>query len=118
MFGCLFMKFLGLGLEGRVPDARTTWLFREKLTTAGAIKTLFERFDTTLRRAGYIAMLGQIVDASLIAAPRQRRQSPNRICVRPDVNVAQKQKNICPNRPHPTKRFGRAPWPKVLLGVK
>jgi hypothetical protein len=29
-------------LEDRVPDARTIWLFREKLTTAGAIKRLFE----------------------------------------------------------------------------
>jgi Transposase domain (DUF772) len=27
-----FMRFLGLGLSDRVPDARTIWLFREKLT--------------------------------------------------------------------------------------
>lgn len=67
-----FMRFLGLGLEDRVPDARTIWLFREKLTTSGAIKRLFERFDAMLRQAGYIAMSGQIVDASLVAAPRQR----------------------------------------------
>jgi hypothetical protein len=39
-----FMRFLGLGLEDRVPDARTIWLFREKLTTARAIKRLFEQF--------------------------------------------------------------------------
>jgi hypothetical protein len=25
-----FMRFLGLGLQDRVPDARTIWLFREK----------------------------------------------------------------------------------------
>jgi transposase len=67
-----FMRFLGLGLEDRVPDARTIWLFREKLTTAGAIKRLSEQFDAMLRQAGYIAMSGQIVDASLVAAPRQR----------------------------------------------
>jgi IS5 family transposase len=67
-----FMRFLGLSLSDRVPDARTIWLFREKLTKAGAIKTLFQRFDAMLRAAGYIAMSGQIVDASLIAAPRQR----------------------------------------------
>jgi transposase, IS5 family len=30
-----FMRFLGLGLVDRVPDARTIWLFREKLTRAG-----------------------------------------------------------------------------------
>ena len=66
-----FMRFLGLGLSDRVPDARTIWLFREKLTKAGAIGSLFERFDATLRQSGYIAMSGQIIDASLIAAPRQ-----------------------------------------------
>ena len=67
-----FMRFLGLGLSDRVPDARTIWLFREKLTKAEAIKTLFDHFDACLRLAGYIAMSGQIVDASLVAAPRQR----------------------------------------------
>jgi transposase, IS5 family len=67
-----FMRFLGLGLSDRVPDARTIWLFREKLIRAGAIQRLFERFDATLRSAGYIAMSGQIVDASLVIAPRQR----------------------------------------------
>jgi hypothetical protein len=46
-----FMRFLGLGLEDRVPDARTIWLFREKLTTAGVIKRLFEQFDAMLRQA-------------------------------------------------------------------
>ena len=40
-----FMRFLGFGLSDRVPDARTIWLFREKLTKAGAVGPLFERFD-------------------------------------------------------------------------
>ena len=53
-----FMRFLGLGLSDRVPDARTIWLFREKLTKAEAIKALFERFDAMLRDTGYIAMSG------------------------------------------------------------
>src|SRR5450759_4769586 len=65
-----FMRFLGLGLEDRVPDARTIWLFRKRLTTAGAIKTLFERLDATLRQADYIAMSGQIVDAIRLAMIR------------------------------------------------
>ena len=67
-----FMRFLGLGLSDRVPDARTIWLYREKLTKAGVIETLFERFDEAVRGSGYIAMSGQIVDASLVAAPKQR----------------------------------------------
>ena len=30
-----FMRFLGLGISDRVPDAKTVWLFRELLTRAG-----------------------------------------------------------------------------------
>jgi transposase, IS5 family len=67
-----FMRFLGLALGDRVPDATTIWLFREKLTKAGVIQALFSRFDAAVRAAGYIPMSGQIVDASLVAAPRQR----------------------------------------------
>ena len=67
-----FMRFLGLALSDRVPDAKTIWLFREHLTEAGAIQTLFDRFDATLRNAGYLPMSGQILDATLAAAPRQR----------------------------------------------
>ena len=42
------------------------------MTRAGAIQSLFERFDAMLCEAGYIAMSGQIVDSSLVAAPKQR----------------------------------------------
>ena len=67
-----FMRFLGLALEDRVPDAKTIWLFREQLTRAGAIERLFQRFDAVLRAAGYLAMGGQIVDATVIQARRPR----------------------------------------------
>src|SRR3712207_9498072 len=67
-----FMRFLGLGLADPVPDANTIWAFREALERAGAVQALFARFDATLREAGYLAMGGQIVDASIVAAPQQR----------------------------------------------
>lgn len=67
-----FMRFLGLALEDRVPDAKTIWLFREQLTQAGAIERLFARFEAVLRRAGYLAMAGQIVDATVVEARRPR----------------------------------------------
>jgi len=66
------MRFLGLGLSDRVPDAKTIWAFRERLTQAGAVDGLFARFDSALQEAGYIAMGGQLVDATLVAAPKQR----------------------------------------------
>jgi transposase, IS5 family len=67
-----WMRFLGLGLGDPVPDANTIWTFREALTKAGAVERLFELFDQELRAAGYLAMAGQLVDASIVAAPKQR----------------------------------------------
>lgn len=67
-----FMRFLDLGVEDPVPDAKTVWLYREKLAQAGMVKTLFDRFDAYLRENGYLAMGGQIVDASIVPVPKQR----------------------------------------------
>lgn len=67
-----FMRFLGLSLGDRVPDAKTIWLFREQVTKAGVIKKLFRQFDQFLRNSGFEAKKGQIVDASIVSAPKQR----------------------------------------------
>jgi IS5 family transposase len=72
-----FMRFLGLGLSDPVPDANTIWTFREALTRARinakpAIEVLFRAYEAALTQAGFLAMGGQIVDASIIAAPKQR----------------------------------------------
>ncbi|MDE2883029.1 MAG: IS5 family transposase [Acidobacteriota bacterium] len=67
-----FMQFLGLGLEDRIPDATTVWLYRERLAKAGVVEKLFEMFDAFLRERGYQAMGGQIIDASIVPVPTQR----------------------------------------------
>jgi transposase len=77
-----FMRFLALGLQDRVPDAKTVWLFREQLTRAKAIDGLFARFDAHLQDHGYLAMSGQMVDASIVAAPRQRNTEDEKALIR------------------------------------
>ena len=67
-----FMRFLDLSLGDAVPDEKTIWLFREQLTEAGLIKRLFEEFDAFLEEKGFSARKGQIIDASIVEAPRQR----------------------------------------------
>src|SRR6478672_5225481 len=67
-----FMRFLDLELEDPVPDATTIWLFREALAQAGLINELFERFGQHLEAEGYIARGGQIIDATIVSAPKQR----------------------------------------------
>jgi transposase, IS5 family len=66
------MRFVGLALHEPVPDAKTIWLFREQLARAGAAEQLFARFDALLRTKGWLAMGGQIVDATVIEARRPR----------------------------------------------
>ena len=60
-----------------VPDANTIWTFREALTRAKldgkpAIEVLFRAYEAALTGAGFLAMGGQIIDASIVAAPKQR----------------------------------------------
>lgn len=77
-----FGRFLGLDEGDNTPDETTIWRFREALVRANAIETLFARFDAHLKARGYLAMGGQIVDASIISAPRQRMSDEERALVR------------------------------------
>ena len=47
-----FMRFLGLGLQDRTPDATTVWQYRERLAQAGIVEELFDRFDSFCGRVG------------------------------------------------------------------
>lgn len=67
-----FMRFLKLSLGDKVPDAKTIWSFREQLGNAGLERKIFDQFDNYLRQNGYMAKQGQIVDASIVAVPKQR----------------------------------------------
>ena len=67
-----FMRFLGLGLEDPVPDATTVWQYREQLVQAEVVDELFSAFDGYLKAQGWLAMGGQIIDASIVPVPKQR----------------------------------------------
>jgi IS5 family transposase len=69
-----FMRFLGLELEDRVPDAKTVWSFREQLKVLNLVDELFVRFHEQLASHGYVARSGQMVDATFVEVPRQRNK--------------------------------------------
>ncbi|MBC6411432.1 MAG: IS5 family transposase, partial [Hyphomonadaceae bacterium] len=48
------------------------WTFREHLKKAGVMDDLFAAFGRQIMASGYQAAHGQVVDASLISAPKQR----------------------------------------------
>jgi IS5 family transposase len=66
-----FRRFLGID-DKQIPDAKTIWLYRDKLAQSGKGNELFIRFSETLNQEGLIAHEGQIVDASFVEAPKQR----------------------------------------------
>jgi IS5 family transposase len=67
-----FGRFLGLHISQKVPDATTIWRFREDLVKAGIVEELFATFNAHLRANGFMAMKGQIVDASIVNVPKRR----------------------------------------------
>ena len=67
-----FMRFLGLVINDRLPDAKTIWLFRNKPTKAGLIEVLFRLLDNQLNKDGFTVDAVKLVDASFVEVPVQR----------------------------------------------
>ena len=67
-----FQRFLGLSLGETVPDAKTIWLFKDRLCQSGAMEKLFAAFNEQLESKGIITHRGTIIDATFVDAPRQR----------------------------------------------
>jgi transposase, IS5 family len=111
-----FARFLGLGLEDTVPDATSLWLFREQLAKAGLIETLFDQFGQHLEAHGYIARGGQIVDATIVAVPKQRNERDENTTIKagetPDGwaenphKLAQKDRDARWTKKHGRSHFG------------
>ncbi len=77
-----WMRFLDFDLGRPTPDENTIRGYRERLMKAGAIRGLFDAFDRQLRAAGYLAMGGQIVDATLVSAPKQRNRQDEKSAIK------------------------------------
>lgn len=98
-----WMRFCGLSPGDAVPDANTLWDFREALIATGALEALFARLDRAITEAGYLPMSGQIVDATLVAAPRQRNTEDEKARIKagesaekiwPDTPAKARQKDV------------------------
>ncbi len=76
-----FKKFLDLETGDKVPDEKTIWAFREKVTRKGLVEKLFDLFIKFLETKELIFNEGQLIDASFTLAPRQRntREENNKI---------------------------------------
>lgn len=61
-----FKRFLGLSQAQKSPDAKTFWLYRERIKFKGLETKIFDWFLGQINAAGYTAREGQIIDASFV----------------------------------------------------
>ena len=63
-----FIEFVGLHPHSEVPDAKSIWLFKDKLTKASCLKPLFSEVLRQIEAKGFIAQGGQIMDATILSS--------------------------------------------------
>lgn len=82
-----FQRFLGLEKSGKVPDAKTIWLWRERLNKQDLMGDISAAISLQLQQAGYIARGGQMIDATLISAPVQRNTREENKKIKQDEKI-------------------------------
>jgi len=106
-----FLRFLDLEHSPRVPDAKTIWVWRERLKTHDLIGDISAAVSGQLDRAGFIARGGQIIDASIVNAPIQRNTREENAAIKADAtpqdwsDAKRAQKDVDARW---TKKHGRA----------
>ncbi len=109
-----FQRFAGLEHSGRVPDAKTLWVWRERLKKQDLIGDISEAVGRQLSASGFIARGGQIIDASIVTVPIQRNPKADNEVIRQgdvppdwsDAKRAQKDVEARWTRKHGKSYFG------------
>ncbi len=68
-----YQRFCGLTQAINIPDRTTIWHFENRIGEAGA-QALFDGVSAQLFKQGFIARGGQIIDATLVPAPKQHNR--------------------------------------------
>ncbi|GBU23213.1 transposase [Fibrobacteres bacterium R8-0-B4] len=121
-----FMRFLGLSINDRVPDAKTIWLFRENIVKADVHKKLFDLFEKHLESQRLITRKGSIIDASFVEAPRQHNTRDENEQIKNGVipenwkpnKLRQKDVDAQWSRKHDMRHYGYKNEPKVDVDSK
>lgn len=85
-----FKRFVGLDVTEKAPDAKTIWLWRERLIQHGYVERLFAWFQEELSKHGYAPQSGQIVDATFVPTHRPTGKMDKQIAEGKDLKPAQK----------------------------
>jgi hypothetical protein len=76
-----------------------------RFRASGTLKRVMKAFEWQLQKKGYIPMAGQIVDASLVPAPKQRNTDGEKAAIK----AGKSAREIWPDEPN--RRPRRTPTP-------
>jgi IS5 family transposase len=82
-----YQRFCGLSQAANIPDRTTVWVFENRIGAAGA-QALFDGMNGQLLAKGFIARGGQIIDATLVPAPKQHMSKEEKELVGQDAMPA------------------------------
>ena len=94
-----WISFFDFDLSDAMSDENTIRHYCNRLTESGTLETLMQAFEQQLREAGYLAMGGQIVDATLAAAPKQRNTEDEKAAINAGKSTRQIWRSQ-PNKAH------------------
>ena len=72
-----FQEFIGVCEYDLIPDARTIWVFKERLRKEKLDKILFDKINYYIKKNKCIIRIGFIIDASIVEVPVQNSQEKN-----------------------------------------
>jgi IS5 family transposase len=82
-----YKRFCGLAQATNIPDRTTVWTFENRIGEAGA-QAIFDGVSAQLLKKGFIARGGQIIDATLVPAPRQHNSRGDKALIEQDAMPA------------------------------
>lgn len=83
------VKVLVVQAQHNLSVGRMELMIRDRLTESGTLEALMQAFEQQLREAGYLAMAGQIVDATLVPAPKQRNAEEEKAAIKAGKSAKQ-----------------------------
>ena len=72
-----FRKFLGLGIDARIPDSTTLENFRHELRASGLDERLLNVLDAFFKQQGLLLKEGNVVDATFVKANARPKKDPD-----------------------------------------
>lgn len=79
-----WMRFFAFDVGGAMPDENAIRHCRNHLIESGMLDALMQTSEQKVREAVYLAMCGQIVDATLVPASKQRNTEDQKAAIKSD----------------------------------